>query len=443
MTQIANSRMSPAITGEGPVLSPALHGRTFTKVGNQTIHTGTYESWSQLEECIAGWNAILRENRSLSIFCTPEWMGSWWKAFGANKRMIALAFLTESNTLSALVPLYFDEIRTPLSKKLTVLRLIGDGSGDSDGLDLIARPGFELACAQALLNWLAERSDWDVCSLNTVKSGSFAVKGLSQALKRVNWPFVLKTRPNSAVCLPRSWSQYVDRLSPSFRPLVTRYPRKLAKHYQVRIHRCEDVHDLEKGLEILFSLHTKRWNLVNEPGSFGSQERTEFYQQMAEGFLCKGWLELWFLELNGAVAAAQFCFRYGDTVSILQEGFDPKFVADKVGYALRAAMLKHFIETGVKHYDFLGGIAAHKQSWGAEPGEYLHLDFARPRSPGSIYLSCRTTLAKSKEWLRARLPCSAWNILHEMNIRFKNSPSDPVSDQRSFPASTTMRRSQG
>jgi len=138
---------------------------------------------------------------------------------------------------------------------------------------------------------------------------------------------------------------------------------------------------------------------------------------MGCSFLRRGWLQLWLLELNGATVAAQFCFRYGDTVSILQEGFDPEFAADKVGYALRAAMLKHFIETGVRHYDFLGGFAEHKQEWGAERGAYLNLHFARPGSLGSLYLSCINGLTKGKEWLRANLPASAWNALHSLNVK--------------------------
>jgi CelD/BcsL family acetyltransferase involved in cellulose biosynthesis len=129
------------------------------------------------------------------------------------------------------------------------------------------------------------------------------------------------------------------------------------------------------------------------------------------------------LELNGRAVAAQFCFRYADTVSILQEGFDPKFAADKVGYALRASMLKHFIETGVRQYDFLGGLAAHKQKWGAEPGEYLNLNFARPGSLGSLYLSSTNALTKGKEWLRTRLPAPAWSALHWLNAKL-NSHAD-------------------
>src|SRR5437763_339739 len=81
---------------------------------------------------------------------------------------------------------------------------------------------------------------------------SLAVKELTHALRRVNWPFVSGTCPNSTICLPRSWSQYVDRLAPGFRPLVIRYPRKLATRYKVCIRRCENVDDLKKGLELLF-----------------------------------------------------------------------------------------------------------------------------------------------------------------------------------------------
>jgi CelD/BcsL family acetyltransferase involved in cellulose biosynthesis len=145
---------------------------------------------------------------------------------------------------------------------------------------------------------------------------------------------------------------------------------------------------------------------------------------MGQSFLNKGWLEFWLMELNDVPAAAQYCFRYFDTVYILQEGFDPTFATDKAGFALRAAMLKQFIETGVRQYDFLGGLAAHKQNWGAKPGEYLNLQFARPWSLGSLYLSCTKGLAKSKEWLRTALPASAWNVMHRLNVTLKKNQAD-------------------
>jgi CelD/BcsL family acetyltransferase involved in cellulose biosynthesis len=412
-----NLNASAAVSGQPLPLPSNSSARKPTRAGRRAIQVTACDSWEQIKEWIPGWEAILRENRSLSIFSTPEWLGSWWRAFGSDKRMFALALSTEDNELVGMAPLYFDEIESSFLGKLTHLRLIGDGSGDSDNLDLIARPGFEASCSQALLCWLAQHQDCDVCSLNTVAEGSPMVRALSHEIERANWPLVSGTCPNSAIHLPGSWSQYVEQLSPSFRPLVTRYPRKLAQRYRVQISRCENHSDLAPRLEILFSLHKKRWNLLNQPGSFGSRERREFYFHMAQSFLRKGWLEFWLMELNGVPAAAQYCFRYFDTVYILQEGFDPRFAADKAGYALRAAMLKHFIETGVRRYDFLGGLATHKQHWGAKPGEYLNLQFARPWGLGSLYLSCTNGLAKSKEWLRGKLPAPAWSLLHLVKLR--------------------------
>jgi CelD/BcsL family acetyltransferase involved in cellulose biosynthesis len=426
-TPIVNLNESAAVSGRGLVLPSVSPARKSARAENRAIQVTACHSWEQLKEWIPDWEAILRENRSLSIFSTPEWLGSWWKAFGFDKRMVTLVLSTEDNECVGLAPLYFDEIESSLFGKIAQLRLIGDGSGDSDNLDLIARPGFEWSCSQALLCWLRQHQDWDVCSLNAVAGSSLVGRGLKHELDRANWPLFSGKCPNSAIQLPGSWSQYVEQLSPSFRPLVTRYPRKLAQRYQVQISRSENHSDLAARLEILFSLHKKRWNLLNQPGSFGSRERREFYFQMAQSFLRKGWLEFWLMELNGVPAAAQYCFRYFDTVYILQEGFDPKFAADKAGYALRAAMLKHFIETGVRRYDFLGGLADHKQHWRAKPGEYLNLQFARPWSIGGLYLSCTNGLAKSKEWLRTTLPASVWNVLHRLRVTLKKNQAGSAS----------------
>jgi CelD/BcsL family acetyltransferase involved in cellulose biosynthesis len=101
---------------------------------------------------------------------------------------------------------------------------------------------------------------------------------------------------------------------------------------------------------------------------------------------------------------------------VLQEGFDPDFATDKVGYALRAAMLQHFIGTGTKRYDFLTGLAAHKEDWGAEPGRHLNLCFARPTCFGRSYITCNTLARGSKEWLRGHLPHRLWHGLSWMKM---------------------------
>lgn len=390
---------------------------------DQSIHIWMYSSWAQLEERIAGWQNILNENHELSIFATPEWLGSWWKVFGLNKQMVTLAFTNESGELRGLAPLYLDHSRDPVFGNLDHLQLVGDGSGDSDNLGFIIQQGSEEACMQAFLRWLEDQTGWDTCCLNRMPQNSAAARALMRQIQAVKWPLVLRTSSNAAILLPGTWQSYVETLSPSFRPLVSRYPRRLANRYHVRIHRCENFSELGPGLKVLFSLHQKRWNRVSKRGSFCSAARREFYWGMAEAFFRRGWLELWFLELNGEAVAAQFCFRYRDSAYVLQEGFDPDFAHDKVGYALRAAMLQYFIHLGIKRYDFLEGFVSHKHAWGARAGRYLNVCFARPTSFGRHYITYTNFASGSKEWLRDHFPPRVWNALYQLKAYIRGEPA--------------------
>jgi len=146
--------------------------------------------------------------------------------------------------------------------------------------------------------------------------------------------------------------------------------------------------------QILF-LFTRSAEYGKPTRELDSQERRQFYVQLAESFLEKDWWNCGSWNERTA-AAAQSCFRFGDTVYILQEGFDPGFAADKVGYALRAAMLQHFIAAGIKRYDFLGGLATQAQN-GVRCRRLLELAFCKARSLGSCYLSFADFADQSKQ----------------------------------------------
>lgn len=408
------------------VLPPA---GTVANVGDG-VQTATYLSWTSLADLIPGWEAILRDNPSLSIFSTPEWLRSWWEAFGANRRLIVLAFSDKHGSLFGLAPLYWENSKHPLLGRIKQLRLVGDGSGDSDNLDFIVSPGEENRFVSALMRWIARQKNCGVCSFNTLSADSSVAKVLVSHVDEAKWPLRRTSIPNSVVPLPSTWDSYLEGLSPKFRRLITRCRKKLDTQYQVRFRRCEKLTEIPEMLETLYSLHQKRWNSVSEPGSFGLAERRELYNRMATAFLKKGWLELWALELNGQPVAAQMSFRYRDRVYGLQEGFDTDFFSQHVGYVLRAGMFEHFIRSGVKTYDFLGGFNAQKQRWGAELGAYANLQFATPWSIASCCLAVDRGAAAGKEWLRHHLPSAAWNVLHRVKISLVHENGDAAPEVR-------------
>ena len=393
----------------------------------QSVQIKTYSSWAALAEITPEWERILRENDKLSIFSTPEWLRSWWEAFGSNRRLAVLALSDPQGSLLGVAPLYFEHAKHPLFGRVRQLRFVGDGSGDSDNLDLIVAPGEEQRCVAALLRWIAQQRNCGICSLNTLAQDSTVAKILQTRLEEAKWPLRVTMTANSAIQLPSTWESYIEGLTPKFRRLIARCRRKLESQYEVRFRRCESLCEIPEMLQTLYHLHQKRWNSVRQSGTLQSVERRDLYARMARAFFERGWLELWSLELNGKPVAAQMSFRYRDRVYGLQEGFDTDYFSHNVGHVLRAGMFEYFIGSGVKVYDFLGGTSAQKQRWGAEVGAYVNFEFARPRTVASCQLALEKGAAAGKEWLRHRLPPIAWNGLHRINLLVTRRNEEPAS----------------
>jgi CelD/BcsL family acetyltransferase involved in cellulose biosynthesis len=394
----------------------------------QDLTISLYESLESLEHLRPEWDALLGEYPYSTTFSTYEWLVPWWRAFGGKDRLLVVAFRDASSSLVGLALMAATTCgSTPF--RLRLLRLMGDGSHDSDNLDLPVRPGFEDRFAQSLLQFLTgERRSWDFCEFNTVPPVSAGANALWQLLGRKKWTVIEKQRPASAIPLPPTWEEYLEQLSSEDRRNLARYARRLEKRYAVQVYRCSGESQMSKCLEALFAHHQARWGAAGEKGSFSSRERRRFYYELSRLLLAQDRLDLWVLELDGRVVAAQFGFRYGEKVFQLQEGNDPKHASDRVGFLLRGHVMKELIAQGVRTYDFLGGETGYKARWGAQAGHYLDLRFARPFSVGAAYLQAQRFTERSKAWLRRNLPGTAWKMLRRINagIRPTGGQTDPA-----------------
>src|SRR5260370_35642762 len=109
--------------------------------------------------------------------------------------MLALAFSNDSDELLGLAPFYVDTSRSPAFARLKLLRLIGDGSEDSDNLELIVKRGHENVWVRALFDWLTTTPNWQRGMLNTLPPDSLAAAALLQALHSSAWTFRAKRAP--------------------------------------------------------------------------------------------------------------------------------------------------------------------------------------------------------------------------------------------------------
>jgi CelD/BcsL family acetyltransferase involved in cellulose biosynthesis len=369
------------------------------------LQVRTIRTWNELEAIRPAWESILQGAEELTIFSTLEWLGAWWKAFAKDKELVAPVFSNSEGEIVGVIPLYADLVETTFPFRVRRLRFVGDGSEDSDNLDLIIRAGYESACTHAFLSWMGSNSDWNICELNTLPLDSAALPLLISDLKRRKWTLRRLESPRTTILLPDTWESYLGQtISKKEKTKVAYYTSRLQKRFQVSITKCDNVKELPACLATLFGLHQKRWELKGGRGAFSSLERRELYYNMAPTFVGRGWLEFWVLHLDGKPAAVQYGFRYRNDVYSLQEGFDPAYSSDRVGYVLRAHVLKTLIGQGVRQYDFLGGDEQSKVRWGARIGSYADIHFARPVTRGSIFLRMDQTTHALKRWFRTNLP---------------------------------------
>lgn len=388
-------------------VSPSPAGKTGEMASDQNLTLTVLDSLESLEALRSEWDALLDAYPSATTFSTYDWLVPWWRAFGGSDRLQVLAFRDGSSVLVGLAPLAITTRRAfPLTVR--VLRLMGDGSHDSDNLDMPVRPGYERAFHDVLFAWMLQNSKlWDVCEFRTLPVESAIGPRLLDDVTKRKWKVVTTTRPQTIVELAETWESHLKGMSAKERGKVGIRGRKLEKKFEVRIRRCADAAEIDSLLNALYELHGKHWQLRGLPGTLHSPARRQLYAELARLLLARRRLEFWVLELNGKVVATQFGLRHGTTVFSLQEGFDPEYAADSVGYVLRSQVLKQIISEGVRRYDFLGGTDDSKMRWGGELRQYLNLHFARPGSKGSLYLSMESATRETKRWLRTNLP-DAW-----------------------------------
>jgi CelD/BcsL family acetyltransferase involved in cellulose biosynthesis len=385
-----------------------------TSFGNLTVKV--LQTIEDLDKLRVRWEELLAQYPQGSIFSTWEWLTTWWRAFGADQQLHVLTFEDGSSQLVGLAPLSLIT-RKSLGKSWKILRLMGDGSGDSDNLDLVVAPGYAPAVVRSLLVYLEDRSDlWDFCELNTIPVSSPAASVIITSLVARKWIHACVQTPCCQISLPDHWDTYFKQLSSAMRKNYKYHLRRLEKKPNFRVYRCSRQIDLLQSLTALFELHQKRWRSDVNAGSFSSEKRREFYQQLSSVLLSRGWLEFWVLEIGGKPIAADYGFRYNNVVYALQAGFDPSEHADSPGFCLKGAMLKALIESGVRQYDFLSGFSESKAKWNAQISYYLHIHFARRQSLGGIYLRTQYQLQSVKEWLREHLPVVLWKLLHRFNV---------------------------
>jgi len=309
----------------------------------------------------ARWNGLVERSLHPALFLTWQWQTEWSQAFAADRPLQILTATSTEGTLAGILPLY--------QEAPGLLRIIG-GVDVSDYLDLIAEAGREEAVWQALLQHRAGQPvEWDLHGVRAASPTATVLPALGPgAGLQVS---VAREDRCPILALPKSWDEYLGRLSGKDRHELRRKMRRLERELPGATARSHaDVAGWDEAMTRFLTLH--RLSKVGK-AKFMDERMEQFFRSATARLAAAGWARLWFLEHHGASVAAFLCLEYAGNVGLYNSGFDPARAQLAPGIVLLAHVIRDAIERGFPVFDFLRGEEPYKYGFGPAPEDVFNV----------------------------------------------------------------------
>ena len=321
------------------------------KLTYRVIHT--IRDFQLLED---RWNDLLNWCPHHTVFQTWEWQFTWLEIFQKEPYVI---LVSKGDELVAILPFF------KINKHVFyILRLIG--APDSDYLDLIIREGLERQVLRLFFLEIVNRErSMGIIELHSINETS-PLNSFIHETPLNNFEIVFTEKICPYVRLPDTWDDYLNSLSASTRYLIRRKQRKLARDYSVNVDFARTRDEFEKRMKDFIIQHQKRWESLQRPGAFARKQFKEFHRKVGEKLFQKGWVKLYFLELDNHPVASYYLFHYKNSFFYYLSGFDPKYEKYSPGVILMGNILKDAIHNNKDEFDLMRGPTAYKSNWADE-----------------------------------------------------------------------------
>jgi CelD/BcsL family acetyltransferase involved in cellulose biosynthesis len=321
-----------------------------------TIQIREIKSYDNFLDLQSVWNSLLEVGGN-SVFSTWEWLSTWWKHFGNEKKLVLLV-AEENGNILGIAPLMYSVYKM-FGLRMGKIEFIGTHYSDYNDFILADK---KEECVKLFLKFLYNSSGkWNCIELRDIPEDAQALLFLRRFTESVK-PF----HGCPFVGLPKSFEALLGSLSARQRKNIKQGFRRLEEDYQVDFLDYSASQCVSDGMKTFFDLHQKRWNVAGLPGFFAEQESRSFHLDVARSFSQKGWLGLFLLVLSGETVAAQYGFKYMGKFYSYLSGFDPEYSEYSVGSLLTAYTMRNCIECGLVEFDFMRGAEEYKNHWNAK-----------------------------------------------------------------------------
>lgn len=330
-----------------------------------------------------------------SPYMSWEWLYHWWAAAGEGYRMHVVTAWDGDGELAGALPL----MRVDYGARrlgLRELRLASDVVEASPAyLGIVMRPGREQECVGAMLEHLVGDESWDRVELNRLRARDHTLRWLCQAAAERDLRVELRPRVWSrAAALPESFEAYLGTLSGHRRKRVMYLRRRLARDHAVAFRRCDRPESVERVLEKYLADKCGRMGRKGKWTQFADPRYQRFTRELARALLEKGWLRLWYLEVDGAIGASALGFVTNGVCYLHNYSYDARLESEGISHTLIGHVIEACIEERLSAVDFLFTEYQYKTSYAKSRELVVKVTLYRP----GLRSLCYEALAHATAW---------------------------------------------
>ena len=292
-----------------------------------------------------------------ALFLTPQWQKVWWDTFGDGRTMFGFTYsspdVASGNGVAAIAS---------LAKSGDIVSFVGS-TDTFDYNDFPIKPGHEEGFYQALLECMDEH-DFRILRLDSLKEGSPTLGYLPEMARSRGYTVEIEQEDvTSGVVLPGTWDEYLGMLNKKDRHELRRKLRRMDAQTDWKWYSVSEPDQVAARLgEFITLMRQSR----KDKDEFMTPERERFFHEITQRMAELGWLQLYFLDMNGATVATSLCFDYGGSRLLYNSGYDSEYGYYSVGLLLNAMCLKDAIDRGLTYFDFLRGPEPYKAHLGGQ-----------------------------------------------------------------------------
>ena len=350
------------------------------------------------------WNNIVQRSSTDYIFLKYEWLYSWIKSYGEEKKQFII-LIREGEEIISIAPLIIMSYKE-LGFTIRVLQFIS--SSNSDYLDFIILRDYE-ECVNMIFEFIqVHHTEWDFSELHHVCDCSPNFKIIEKYLKSQKTHFTFyKESVIPYAPLDTSMDAFLKSRKSGLRYDLKKGESELTKIGKLEFTKINNQKEAISELPYFLELLNKREKQTDRPTS--AEEAKKMYELFKLSIEDENlWKNIYFcrLSIDCKVIAYHFGFEYNKKIFWYKPTFNLEFLKFSPGKLLIKKAFEYALSNNFNEFDFLLGDEPYKYQWtNLERNSYC-LTFNNKSLKSKIvniwYTKIKPQLKQSKPLLRLK-----------------------------------------